>query len=102
MALWRRAAWQSWKGFNLYLQKFVPIAGLVSDNIMRFILLTLASIFLVASAARDGVGVSGWLRRPVAVGALSGIRFAQEPHLLEFHGANCDHCDVSRPTSMAQ
>ncbi|CAM9762523.1 unnamed protein product [Ascophyllum nodosum] len=64
---------------------------------MHLAFAVLACVFGLSSATREGRGVGGWLRRPVAVGALSGIRFGQEPHLLEFHGANCDHCDAMVP-----
>ncbi|CAM9179913.1 unnamed protein product [Choristocarpus tenellus] len=43
-------------------------------------------------------GRGGWARLPLALGALGGIiPEPGEPTLLEFHGANCEHCDAMLP-----
>lgn len=65
---------------------------------LRNILAFLGCMASVVAAARGNVGVDrrvGWMRKPLAVGSLSGFRFGPEPYLLEFHGANCDHCEVT-------
>lgn len=56
----------------------------------------LVACLAVASGARDSSSARRMSRTPLAVGALSGLRFIHEPYLLEFHGAKCDHCEVSR------
>lgn len=65
---------------------------------LRCLFVSLACVLGVASAARGRVGANGrggWARKPLAVGALGGTEPGLEPYLLEFHGANCDHCEVS-------
>lgn len=66
---------------------------------LRHIITVLGCLMGVASAAKGSVGAGrhvGWARTPpLAVGALSGFRMGPEPYLLEFHGVQCDFCDVS-------
>eukprot|EP00903_Cladosiphon_okamuranus_P013092 g12212.t1 len=57
--------------------------------------LAMLSFSFGCGAARGGR--EGWTRIPMAVGALSGLRFIHEPYLLEFHGAKCDHCEAMLP-----
>lgn len=69
-----------------------------STTMLRFLFVSLVCLLGVASAARGRVGANGrggWARKPLAVGALGGTEPGLEPYLLEFHGANCDHCEVS-------
>lgn len=69
-----------------------------STTMLRFLIISLVCLLGVASAARGRVGANGrggWARKPLAVGALGGTEPGLEPYLLEFHGANCDHCEVS-------
>ncbi|CAM9170743.1 unnamed protein product [Laminaria digitata] len=66
----------------------------------RRLLAIVGCVASVVSAARgrtDVNGRAGWARKPLAVGALGGLRFGPEPYLLEFHGANCDHCETMVP-----
>lgn len=49
---------------------------------------------LTTSGARGSSSARKMSRTPMAVGALSGLRIGLEPHLFEFHGEQCDHCEV--------
>lgn len=64
---------------------------------MLFVLACLLGIFIQCSASRGRTGLNGragWFRKPVAEGMFGGAIPGKEPHLLEFHGAMCDHCEV--------
>lgn len=63
----------------------------------RWLPVVLVSV-LGAAAERGSLGLDGrggWARRPLAMGMFGGFMPGSEPALLEFHGANCDHCEVS-------
>lgn len=66
----------------------------------RYLLLVIAYLLGMAiccNASRGRIGLNGrggWVRKPVAHGVFGGGIPSAEPHLLEFHGANCDHCEV--------
>ncbi|CAM9192237.1 unnamed protein product [Hapterophycus canaliculatus] len=57
----------------------------------------LVAFLAAASGVRDSSSARRMSRTPLAVGALSGLRFIHEPYLLEFHGAKCDHCEEMLP-----
>ncbi|CAM9330868.1 unnamed protein product [Ectocarpus sp. 6 AP-2014] len=52
---------------------------------------------LTTSGTRGSSSARKISRTPMAVGALSGLRIGLEPHLLEFHGEQCDHCEAMKP-----
>lgn len=60
----------------------------------------LSSMIAIASGSNLGFtggrcNHAGLVRRPLATGILGGAIPGKEPHLLEFHGTNCEHCEVS-------